>query len=406
MIDLSNIIQSTAISQDQQSVDEESRIITNLPDDTLSDDSDVDTEPFILLFADLLSHVVPSDVIKTSMEESEKASAADDGQHSVNSELSSAPPDIQQSDVTSNLESLVNNVAMNWIESEHFEAPQQISVVEQAKKAALTETLPKISETNVKVEQAVSVVTEDTQTELVAVDSLKSDYNPKSESSEPESLTKFKDDLYESLKILTAVTPATSETGDHFSSNTGSPMPADGVLLNPGSNNINPTLDNINLQIPAENLGKQSGFTPQTQILQIPVDINSNQWADKFSEQIVWLGNQNIKSALIKIHPEDLGPIEISVKVVKDTASVSINTHNSHVRDIVDQTLPKLRDMMAEQGLSLSDVHIGTNQQGRQFSEQGKDSGNGAESIQGMEDEIQITSLVKRPPKGLIDYFA
>lgn len=138
--------------------------------------------------------------------------------------------------------------------------------------------------------------------------------------------------------------------------------------------------------------------------LDIPVDLSNSQWAEKFSEQIIWLGHQGIKSAVIKIHPEDLGPLEISIKVVKDSASVNINSHSSHVCSIVDQALPKLKEMMAEQGLSLSEVHVGTDDNPRQFSQ------NNPKDYEVMllnpEDEGQPHVRAQKVQEGIIDYFA
>lgn len=143
----------------------------------------------------------------------------------------------------------------------------------------------------------------------------------------------------------------------------------------------------------------------QHKSLEVPLSLNHSQWAEKFSEQIVWLGHQTVKSAFIKIHPEDLGPIEINIKVVKDAASVNISTHNNHVRDVVDQALPRLKEMMAEQGINLSDVHIQSDANSRQHSQQNNDSTMG--QSQDSDQEVQGTTPIKRrPPKGLIDYFA
>ncbi|MDF1929239.1 flagellar hook-length control protein FliK [Legionella pneumophila] len=101
----------------------------------------------------------------------------------------------------------------------------------------------------------------------------------------------------------------------------------------------------------------------------IPIHVNHSQWSEQLSEHIVWLGHQDVKSALIKIHPEELGPLEINVKVVKDNASVNISTHSVYVKEIVDQAIPRLREMMAQQGINLSEVHIGTDTSSRQGSQ-------------------------------------
>ena len=142
----------------------------------------------------------------------------------------------------------------------------------------------------------------------------------------------------------------------------------------------------------------------QIKTLDIPADIDSSQWAERFSEHIIWLESQGIKSALIKLHPEDLGPLEISIKVIKDSASVSISSPNNHVRDVVDQALPRLREMMAEQGLNLGDVQIGADSNARHFSQ--PDNSNESQAIQHHEEEQKITTVSTQVVRGLIDYFA
>ena len=152
-------------------------------------------------------------------------------------------------------------------------------------------------------------------------------------------------------------------------------------------------------------LNQPTHATGQTKSLEIPVNINNPGWGDKFAEQISWLGHQEIKSAVIKIHPEELGPLEISVKVDKDSASVNIISHSSHVRDIVDQAIPRLRDMMAEQGLNLSDVHVNSDRNSGQFSQQNNNDQQGSSS-NSADEEVQLVTNIKKRPQGLIDYFA
>jgi flagellar hook-length control protein FliK len=164
-----------------------------------------------------------------------------------------------------------------------------------------------------------------------------------------------------------------------------------------------------NQVVPAGNM--PSGYQPQTtheavKTISIPVQVTDPSWGENFSEHIVWLGTQEIKSAVLRVHPEELGPLEISVKVVKDNASVSILGHNADVKNIVDQAIPKLRDMMAEQGLNLTNVHIDFDQKSRQFS-QNQNRDEGAFNHEGLENnEPELVTPLKRPPKGLIDYFA
>lgn len=169
-----------------------------------------------------------------------------------------------------------------------------------------------------------------------------------------------------------------------------------------------PSMGNIltheaRINVPMENHTPALDSTLQT--LTIPIGIDKPEWSQQFSDHIVWLGQQEVKSAVIKIHPEDLGPLEINIKVINDSASVSITIHSHHVREIIDQSLPKLQAMMAEQGLNLSEVQIDSDASSRQFSQQNNDAQ--GELTHTLEDEIGVTPLKnKKAIKGLVDYFA
>ncbi|CAM2838094.1 flagellar hook-length control protein FliK [Legionella steigerwaltii] len=162
----------------------------------------------------------------------------------------------------------------------------------------------------------------------------------------------------------------------------------------------------VRVDVPMENRAPIMDIASQTQSLVIPIEVNTPEWSKQFSEHIIWLGQQQgVKSAVIKLNPEDLGPLEINIKVMNDSASVNIITNNHHIRDIIDQSLPRLQAMMAEQGLNLSEVQIDSDANPRQFSQQ---NNSGQEQLtHTFEDEIGVTPLKnKGRVKGLVDYFA
>lgn len=174
---------------------------------------------------------------------------------------------------------------------------------------------------------------------------------------------------------------------------------------------IDNPLDNIltqemHINAPLENT-PNSATVPKTlsMSLVIPIEIDKPEWSKQFADHIIWLGQQEVKSAIIKINPEDLGPLEISIKVINDSASINITTHTHQIRDIIDQSLPKLQAMMAEQGLNLSEVHIDSDGSAHQSPQQ--NSSSHEEAACALEDETGITPLKnKKVLKGLVDYFA
>jgi flagellar hook-length control protein FliK len=143
-----------------------------------------------------------------------------------------------------------------------------------------------------------------------------------------------------------------------------------------------------------------------TQQAAIPVDVDSAEWGSAFHEQVVFMSQNNIQRAVIKLHPEDLGPLEVTLKMANDSASMSITTQNGHVKDLVEQALPKLRDMMEAQGLDLGAVQVDThNDPSRQsnpsyFAREDSDMGFVDNS------PIEITTKKIVSQQGLVDYFA
>ncbi|MCL9683736.1 flagellar hook-length control protein FliK [Legionella maioricensis] len=275
------------------------------------------------------------------------------------------------------LNSLENNVAMVWINSKSFQPPQSVSTTNEFAE----EFLPELE--TLQLESAQLPEIELKKDETTQYDKVLEPINTKT-------TINAKEDLSKGMQL-----PNVS------SEKNSSKLTEEPTIGSPPSGENTQYLVQPNA---LANNESQTATEIPVKSLEIPVDLANSQWANKFSEHITWLGHQGIKSALIKIHPEDLGPLEISIKVVKDSASVNINSHNSHVRDIVDQALPKLREMMAEQGLNLSDVHIGSDTNPRHFSHNNAPS----EEIPAMssDDEVQLIPLTKKTQEGIIDYFA
>lgn len=140
------------------------------------------------------------------------------------------------------------------------------------------------------------------------------------------------------------------------------------------------------------------------QSLNIQTPLMHSKWSNEFAEQVVWLGQQELKNAVIKINPQELGPLEISINMIKDSASITINSHSAQVREVLDQSLPRLREMMMQQGLNLAEVHIGSDSNSQTSTRQ--DSKSQEFHFSEIEEESILTSPTKSLSKGIIDYFA
>lgn len=104
-----------------------------------------------------------------------------------------------------------------------------------------------------------------------------------------------------------------------------------------------------------EGLGSSPSTSP---ILTLSHSVATPDWSEALGNRVLWLANQRIQAAQIRLHPPHLGPLEVRVSVVDDTASVSFGVHNAFTRDALEAALPQLREMLAQQGLQLTDANV------------------------------------------------
>ena len=108
----------------------------------------------------------------------------------------------------------------------------------------------------------------------------------------------------------------------------------------------------------------------------ITTGLQNPQWSQKVTEQDSFMLKGGFQQAEIKLNPAHLGPMEIKLTVNDDQANVNFVAQHAPVRDALDAAIPRLREMLEQQGLNLADVDVSTQSQQRQ-DEEGKGSSQG-----------------------------
>lgn len=91
----------------------------------------------------------------------------------------------------------------------------------------------------------------------------------------------------------------------------------------------------------------------------ITTEFGQPNWSDEFGQKITWLATQRIQTAELKLHPAHLGPIEISLQLSGDKQlTAQFISHHAVVRETIEANLPKLREIMATNGITLSDASV------------------------------------------------
>lgn len=127
----------------------------------------------------------------------------------------------------------------------------------------------------------------------------------------------------------------------------------------------------------------------------VPNKVGSEGWSEAMAGRISLLVNQRISAARIHINPPELGPIEVRVNLNNDQASVQFTSQSAQVRDALEQSIPRLRDMLESAGFSLADSDV--NDQGGE--QRGQGEGEGSQELI----EEAVAQSTTRESLGLVD---
>lgn len=143
------------------------------------------------------------------------------------------------------------------------------------------------------------------------------------------------------------------------------------------------------------------------------VNIHKPEGQQQLNEKIRWMVNARNSMAEIRLDPPELGSMQVRVNVSGDAASVSFVVQSQQAKDALAESMPRLREMLSEQGIELGDAHVqkdnsSNSESGQQFAGQGN---NGDESINqrqdGMDDNTAVIEQgITRDMKGGIDFYA
>ncbi|MFZ6748239.1 flagellar hook-length control protein FliK [Undibacterium sp. Ren11W] len=99
--------------------------------------------------------------------------------------------------------------------------------------------------------------------------------------------------------------------------------------------------------------------------------VGANGWDRALGQKVVWMIAGGLQSAELSLNPPDLGPLQVVIRVSNDQASTNFFSAQPEVREALEAALPRLRQMLSDAGVQLSDFSVGTqaSQQGNAFSD-------------------------------------
>ncbi|EPC3468380.1 flagellar hook length control protein FliK [Enterobacter asburiae] len=142
--------------------------------------------------------------------------------------------------------------------------------------------------------------------------------------------------------------------------------------------------------------------------------LGTHEWQQSLSQHITLFTKQGQQTAELRLHPEDLGQVQISLKLDDNQAQLQMVSAHSHVRAALEAALPVLRTSLAENGIQLaqssvsSESFAGQQQSSSQQQHQASRSGNTGGFNEESDDLLPVPAALQSAARGnsAVDIFA
>lgn len=165
---------------------------------------------------------------------------------------------------------------------------------------------------------------------------------------------------------------------------------------------------------PTAQILSAKGGLMQPSVMQttLALPVRHPQWGDQLAQRVLFLAQNSQQLAQIRLHPAHLGPIQVKMKLEQDqSVQVSLHAHHALTREAIEQAVPRLRELFAQQGLSLGEIQVQADAEGHaqafaqmrraQQHTAGAESGHANNGVE--EASTYVLSHVQQ--QGLIDHF-
>lgn len=128
--------------------------------------------------------------------------------------------------------------------------------------------------------------------------------------------------------------------------------------------------------------------------------------ATQLKERVMFQVNQKIQSAEIKLAPEELGSMQIKVQLQQDQLSVQFVVQQAGAKEALEQQMPRLREMLEEQGMQLTDGQVSQQREGSDDQKQARQRHQVAGQGVDIDDEPLQQQAIVRVSDRMVDYYA
>ncbi len=168
----------------------------------------------------------------------------------------------------------------------------------------------------------------------------------------------------------------------------------------------------------AGQVGQNQALTPQARAEQAgaqpPLLLQRDIAGDQLAERVQMMLSKNLKNIDIRLDPPELGRLHIRMNMSGDGASVQFTVASPQAREMIEHSMPRLREMLSQQGVQLSDTSVQQQSAGQQqssYAQRGEDNrgdsmaNSSAANTENLEANVKVDVNVATKRDG-ISYYA
>jgi flagellar hook-length control protein FliK len=142
--------------------------------------------------------------------------------------------------------------------------------------------------------------------------------------------------------------------------------------------------------------------------IRIETPLGQSGWHDEMGQKLTWMVGNNRQQADIVLTPPQLGRVEVSLTMNGDQATAIFTSPNPAVREALEASMHRLREVLADAGVSLGQTQVGSespNQSSRQ-DERGLGSAEGVRYASAIPLPAMQATERTGAGRGMVDIFA
>ena len=104
------------------------------------------------------------------------------------------------------------------------------------------------------------------------------------------------------------------------------------------------------------------------------ININRKDFVSTLQDKVMVMVQQKINQVDIRLDPPELGHMHVRLHLHNEQANVQFMVQNQQAKEVLDQNMPRLKEMLAQQGVNVGDANVGhQNQQSSTGTMQGNE---------------------------------